>query len=47
MIPDYVYYLEVNNEFLLEFVFSSAEEAIEFAEENEMENYEVVEWNIH
>lgn len=42
---DFVYYLKENDELLYEHVFGSEEEAIEFAEENAINNYEVVEFD--
>lgn len=47
IVPDFVYYLQEDGEFLPEFVFESESAAIEFAELNEMKNYEVIEWNVH
>jgi hypothetical protein len=43
---DFVYYLEEDGEFIPELIFKSEEEAIEFAEANEMKNYRVIEWDV-
>jgi hypothetical protein len=43
---DCVYYLKENNELLLEKCFCNEEEAIEYAEVNEMQNYEIIEWEV-
>ena len=42
---DYVYYLKVNGELLYDHVFESEEEAIQYAEANELIVDEIVEWN--
>ena len=42
---DYVYYLKVNGELLYDHVFGSEEEAIQYAEANELTVDEIVEWN--
>lgn len=42
---DFVYYLEEDGEFLPEMIFESEEQAIEFAEENAMKNYKIIEWD--
>lgn len=42
---DCVYYLSENGEFLPELVFESEAAAIEYAEENALNNYEVIEWD--
>ena len=44
---DCVYYLIENEVFLEEFVFPNEEEAIKFAEEREMVNYEVYECQVN
>lgn len=43
---DYVYYLKENGEILLELVFPSEAKAIDYAEKNAINNYEVVEWDV-
>lgn len=43
---DCVYYLEENGEFLPELCFESEEAAIEYAEANGMNNYQVIEWEV-
>lgn len=43
---DYVYYLMVEEELLVENIFESEQEAIEYAEANEIQNYKVVEWDV-
>ena len=43
---DCVYYIELDGEFLAEFCFESEEEAIDFAEEKEMNNYKIIEWDV-
>lgn len=46
IVSDYVYYLEENGEFLPELCFESEEAAIEYAETNAMNNYQVIEWDV-
>ena len=43
---DYVYYLMVEEELLVEYIFETRAEAIEYAETNEIQNYKVVEWDV-
>lgn len=43
---DYVYYLMVEEELLVEHIFGTEEEAIEYAEANEIQNYNVVQWDV-
>lgn len=43
--PDYVYYLKLEGE-LMEEVFDNEQEAHQYAEQHEMKDYEVVEWNV-
>jgi hypothetical protein len=45
-VNDYVYYLEEDGEFLPELCFESEEAAIEYAEANGMNNYQVIEWDV-
>jgi hypothetical protein len=46
VVKDCVYYLSENGEFLPELVFESEEEAIEYAEANALNNYEIIEWDV-
>lgn len=46
LIPDFVYYLEEDGEFIPELVFESEEMAIEFAEASAMKNYVVIKWSV-
>lgn len=43
---DYVYYLMVEEELVPELIFESEQEAIEYAEENAIRDYQVVAWDV-
>jgi hypothetical protein len=43
---DYVYYLKVEDEIIYEFVFGTEKEAIEFAEKEALNNYEILRWDV-
>jgi hypothetical protein len=44
-LPDYVYYILYEEE-LLEKVFPNESEAHEYAEQHELKDYEIVEWDV-
>lgn len=45
--PDYIYYIKINEEILGEHIFSTRSEANNFAKENGIKNYSVLEWDAH
>jgi hypothetical protein len=46
-LPDYVYYLELENDVITDHVFSTKEEANNCAIENNIKNYSLVQWDVH
>ena len=45
--PDYIYYLQVDGKILGEHIFRSEDDANEFALQNGIKNYFVIEWDVH
>ena len=43
---DIVYYLEIDGEVIYDVVFESEEEAIKYAEDNELNVTNIVEWDV-
>lgn len=46
VVKDYVYYLMIEEELVPEMIFESEQEAIEYAEENAIRDYQVVAWDV-
>ena len=46
LVKDLVYYIMIEGEVQYDWVFPSEGEAIDFAEENEMIDYSIIEWDV-
>jgi len=47
MAADYIYYISIGTTVLTEHIFSSYDDAVEYAEENGIEDYHILEWDVN
>jgi len=45
--PDYVYYIQLNGGIITDHIFSTREEANNFAIDNGIKTYSLLEWDVH
>jgi len=47
MAADYIYYVSVGDTVLTEHIFSSYDEAVDYAEQQEIKDYHILEWDVN